>query len=245
VISRRAATHGRVFADRDEAGRVLADLMVRQADTRPEPTDAHPQPATADTRPAAPDARPLVLALPRGGVPVAAPVAAGLGADLDIVVARKIGAPGQPELGVGAIAADGPPVFHPAALRALGLREADLAGTVAAERAELLRRIRRYRGNRPAPSATDRLVVVVDDGLATGITALAALRWLRTQHPRRLVVAAPVCSGQARATLDGAADAIACLHVPKRFRAVGQWYADFRQLTDEDVTRMLAARHVP
>jgi putative phosphoribosyl transferase len=177
----------------------------------------------------------LVLALPRGGVPVAVPVAERLGADLDIVVARKIGAPGRPELGVGAIAENGPPVFDEDTLRHLGLTPDDLATTVARERQELARRVHRYRGDRPAPHATGRTVILVDDGLATGVTARATLRWLREQHPARLVLAVPVCSWQARDAIAPDADEVVCLLTPPRFRAVGEWYDDFRQLSDDDV----------
>jgi putative phosphoribosyl transferase len=210
-----------LFADRDEAGRVLADEITRLC-------------------PAAPgEQRPLVLALPRGGVPVAAPVAARLGADLDVVVARKIGAPGRPEYGIGAIAEDGPPSFDIDALDALGLTESGLADTVAAERAELARRIQRYRGDRPLPSITGRTVIVVDDGLATGVTAVATLRWLRLRAPARLILALPVCAAAARDLVDAEADQVLCLHMPPLFRAVGQWYDDFGQLTDADVDRVL------
>ncbi|WP_312034140.1 phosphoribosyltransferase family protein [Actinoplanes sp. TBRC 11911] len=177
----------------------------------------------------------LVLALPRGGVPVAVPVAERLGADLDIVVARKIGAPGREELGVGAIAEDGPPVFDEDTLVHFGLTPDDLAGTVAREREEIARRVRRYRAGRPAPDATGRTVILVDDGLATGVTARAALRWLRGQHPARLVLAVPVCSWPARDAIAGDADEIVCLSTPPSFRAVGEWYEDFRQLSDHDV----------
>jgi putative phosphoribosyl transferase len=185
--------------------------------------------------------RPLVLALPRGGVPVAAEVAARIGGELDIVVARKIGAPGQPELGVGALAEDGPPVLDRRGMAGLGLTEADLAGTIRSERVEVQRRTRRYRDSRPAPRAGGRVVIVVDDGLATGATARAALRWLRGQRPRWLVLAVPTCAPQAAQDLAGEADEIVCLHSPPHFRAVGEQYADFRQLTDEDVDRVLAA----
>ncbi|GGQ61481.1 phosphoribosyltransferase [Couchioplanes azureus] len=181
------------------------------------------------------DRRPLVLALPRGGVPVAARVAAAVAADLDLVVARKIGAPGRPELGVGAIAEDGEPVFDDGLLATLGLTQADLSGTVAAERRELARRIQVYRGDRPPPDVTDRLAILVDDGVATGVTARAALRWIRSRGAHALVLAAPVCSREADHSLAADADLVICLERPARFGAVGWFYEDFTQLTDADV----------
>ncbi|WP_433360935.1 phosphoribosyltransferase family protein [Actinoplanes sp. CA-142083] len=284
-----------VFADRDEAGRLLGHEVARRLGHDPSPAPGHdplpapgrghspspghdPSPARGydplpapgrdhsparghdslrapghdrspssvpdtspssvpDTSPSSvPDTSPaLVLALPRGGVPVAVRVAARIGGDLDIVLARKIGAPGRPEFGVGAIAEDGPPVFDEGSLAFLGITEDDLADTVTKERAELARRVRRYREGRPAPAATGRTVILVDDGLATGVTARAALRWLHDQSPRRTILAAPVCAPQAAESLAADADTVICLSVPPSFRAVGQWYDDFHQLTDEDV----------
>jgi putative phosphoribosyl transferase len=212
-----------LFADRDEAGRRLAGEIARLCP------------------PGSSEQRPLVLALPRGGVPVAAHVAAALDADLGVVVARKIGAPGRPEYGIGAIAEDGPPSFDIDALDALGLTEPDLAETVATERAEVARRIERYRGGRPLPPIAGRTVVLVDDGLATGVTAVATLRWLRLRAPARLLLALPVCAPGARDLVDAEADLVVCLHMPPLFRAVGRWYQDFEQLTDEDVDRLLHA----
>ena len=211
----------RGYTDRDEAGRVLGDAVIRHL-------------GRLD-----PDRRPLVLALPRGGVPVAARVAEAVGGDLDVIVARKIGAPGRPEYGVGAIAEDGPPVFDHAAVRDLGLTENDLAGTVERERAELRRRIERYRGGRPIADPAGRVVIVVDDGVATGVTARAALRWLRSRPVGRLVLAAPVCSREAERTLAADADLVICPQRPARFLAVGAWYLDFAQLSDADVARAL------
>jgi predicted phosphoribosyltransferase len=205
------------FADRSEAGRALARRVV-----------------------ALPVVGPLVLALPRGGVPVAVPVAALTGGDLDVVIARKLGAPGQPEFGVGALVEDGPPLVDRAALDRLGITDDDLAPVVAHERAELARRTLAYRGDRPAPRVAGRTVVVVDDGLATGVTALAALRWVRSGGPARLVMAVPVGSRPACAAVARVADDVVCLRTPRRFRAVGRWYDDFAQLTDDDVVRALA-----
>ncbi|MFC7528228.1 phosphoribosyltransferase [Actinoplanes sp. GCM10030250] len=210
-----------IFPDRTEAGRALAVSVAERVAGE----------------------RALVLALPRGGLPVAAPVAERLGADLDIVVARKIGPPGHPEFGVGAIAEDGPPVYDPENLRHAGVTERDLTRIVAAERAELGRRIRRYRGDRPAPRVTGRVVVLIDDGLATGVTAHAALRWVREHRPGRLILAVPVCAPQARDALAPEADEVVSLLAPEPFHAVGRWYEDFAQLTDEDVDAVLSRFH--
>jgi putative phosphoribosyl transferase len=206
-----------IFSDRRQAGEALATAVASMN-------------LPAET---------LVLALPRGGLPVAQPVASRIHADLDVVVARKIGAPGHPEFGVGAIAEDGPPVFDRENLRRAGVTEADVAQTVEIERAELNRRIHDYRGGRPAPAVQGRPVVLVDDGLATGVTARAAISWLRGHGAGRIILAVPVCAPPAR-DLVGADAEVLCLHAPDRFTAVGQWYDDFAQLSDARAKEFIA-----
>ncbi|MEW9549357.1 phosphoribosyltransferase [Nonomuraea sp. NPDC050783] len=203
-----------LFADRDEAGRRLAERL--------------------------PDARdPLVLALPRGGVAVAAPVARRLGAALDVLVTRKIGHPAQPELGVGAIAEGGEPVFDLGLLRRLGMTPESVAEVVELERRELARRVRAYRGDRPLPPLAGREVVVVDDGLATGGTARAALRAVAAARPARVTLAVPVGARDTVESMRREADEVVALLTPVDFRAVGQWYEHFEQLTDADVLKLL------
>ncbi|POX41469.1 phosphoribosyltransferase [Streptomyces sp. Ru73] len=216
------------FTDRRDAGRQLA-RRVREhlAGTPPHLQGGHP-----------PDG-PLVLALPRGGVPVAAEIARELGAPLDVLVARKIGAPGQRELGIGALAGEDPPLFDRRALEFLSLSEDRLAADVARERGELHRRERLYRGDRPPPEVAGRTVILVDDGLATGMTATAALRALRSRGPAAVVLAVPVASPTTAAALAEEADVVLCLSKPPDFRAVGEWYEDFTQVSDEDVLRTL------
>lgn len=182
---------------------------------------------------------PLVLALPRGGVPVAAEVARALGAPLDVLVARKIGVPGHPETGIGAIVGDDPPLFDLRAVEMLGLSEDQLGADVARERTELRRRERLHRGDRSAPCIEGRTVIVVDDGLATGAPARAALRHLRRRGPARLILAVPVGAPESAAEMRSEADDVICLHQPPDFRAVGLWYADFDQVGDEEVVRTL------
>jgi predicted phosphoribosyltransferase len=213
-----------LFADRAAAGRVLARTVADQL---------HQHPAAGATGP------PLVLALPRGGVPVAVEVAAALGADFDVLVARKVGVPWQPELGAGAVTDEGPPVWHAQVLRTAGLSPAALADGAAREQAEARRQLHAYRGNRPPPRVAGRAAVVVDDGLATGITARAALRTLRRSDPALLVFAAPVCAADAARDLMGEADMVICTRTPTDFLAVGAWYHDFDQLSDEQVERIL------
>ncbi|MBB0243857.1 phosphoribosyltransferase, partial [Streptomyces alkaliphilus] len=191
---------------------------------------------------------PVVLALPRGGVPVAVEVARTLEAPMDVLVARKIGVPGHPETGIGAVVGDDPPLFDRSALDMLRLSEERLAPDVARERAELRRRESLYRGDRPAPPIEGRSVILVDDGLATGVTARAALRYLRRRGAARLILAVPVCAPGTAAAMgsetDGA-DEIVCPHQPRSFRAVGQWYDIFDQVGDEEVIDLLREPTTP
>jgi len=181
---------------------------------------------------------PVVLGLPRGGVPVAAEVAARLHARLDVFVARKVGMPGHEEFGIGAVAEEGDGIVG----RHLGDVPADVwPGLVEAARAEIDRRVELYRGGRSLPDLRGADVVVVDDGLATGVTAEAALRALRRHQPRRLVLAVPVCAPDTAQRMTEFADDVICVHRPSRFAAVGLWYRDFTQTTDDEVVDILAA----
>ncbi|WBB61348.1 phosphoribosyltransferase family protein [Streptomyces sp. WMMC500] len=213
------------FQDRNEAGRELAR---RLRDGRPGAGPAAGPPPAA-----------VVLGLPRGGVPVAYEVARALGAPLDVLLVRKIGHPRHPEYGLGAVAGDAPPLYDPDALAGAGLTEDDLAPAAERERAELRRREAVYRGGRPAPALAGRWAVVVDDGLATGATARAALRAARAAGPARLTLAVPVASPGGLRTVRSEADDVTCLHTPGEFGAVGLWYDDFEQLTDADVLELL------
>ncbi|WP_116248426.1 phosphoribosyltransferase family protein [Nocardiopsis sp. FIRDI 009] len=207
------------FTDRSEAGRRLAE-RVRPLAVRD----------------------PLVLALPRGGVPVGAELARLLDADFDVLLVRKVGLPGRPELGVGAISEDGHVTFDDLALARMRVPRQALTETVEAEREELERRRRVYRGDRPTPRIAGRDCVVVDDGVATGGTARAALRMVRQARPAQLVLAVPVAAPEAVAALREEADALVVLSAPDNFHAVGEWYRDFSQLSDGHVTAILAER---
>jgi predicted phosphoribosyltransferase len=208
----------RVFDNRVEAGRALARSLSAYR--------------------GAPDA--IVLALPRGGVPVGFEVAQALGLPLDVLVVRKLGLPGQPELAMGAIATGGALVLNEEVLRFAGGREVALEQVRQREQLELERRERQYRGGRPPLQLAGRTGILIDDGLATGATMEVAVRALRGLGATRIVVAVPVASSEARDRIAEVADEVVCLETPRFFSAVGQWYRDFGQTSDEEVSELLA-----
>jgi predicted phosphoribosyltransferase len=206
-----------MFRDRREAGRFLAELLAEYG-------------GREDV---------IVLALPRGGVPVGYEVARKIGAPLDVFVVRKLGAPGQPEFALGAIASGGVRVINRDAIQALGIADHLVEEIARREQEELSRRERLYRGNRPAPNLTGKTVILVDDGLATGSTMRSAAAAIKQQSPSRLVVAVPVA---ARSTCDELAqdvDQVVCAVTPFPFFAVGQWYSDFSETSDDEVRDLL------
>jgi putative phosphoribosyl transferase len=183
---------------------------------------------------------PVVLALPRGGVPVARPVADRLDAPLDVLVVRKVGAPGREELGLGAVGEDGVRVLDPELIRYLGLDDAQVDRAVAKADEELQRRLGSLPAERVAVAVSGRDVVVVDDGIATGGTALAAVDVLRHRGAARIIVAVPVAAAEGVRRLQAAADEVVCPHAVSGGFAVGAYYDDFHQLDDAEVTRLLS-----
>lgn len=187
----------------------------------------------------------LVLGLPRGGVPVAYEVARALDAPLDVFVVRKLGVPGHEELAMGAIASGGVRVLVPEVVDMLGIGPRQIDEVADAEYRELERRERLFRGGRPAPDYAGRIVILVDDGLATGATMRAAVQALRELGPRRIVVAVPAGAGETCAELSRIADDVICAATPEPFQAVGLWYRDFTQTTDDEVHALLADAAAP
>lgn len=181
----------------------------------------------------------VVVGLPRGGVPVAAEVARQLGAPLDVLPVRKVGHPNQPELAIGAIAQGGFVVRNEALAGASGVSDADFAALASRERRELVRRAANYRGDRPPLDLANKVVVLVDDGLATGATMRAAVAAARGLGAARVIVAVPVASPETRALLEAVADQVVCVAEPTAFSSVGEWYADFHQTTDAEVSELL------
>ena len=182
----------------------------------------------------------VVLALPRGGVPVAFAVAMALGLELDVLLVRKLGMPGQPEYAIGAIGSGGVRVLQPGVPGLMGVTQAQVDAIAARELDEIVRRERLYRGERPEPLLAGRSVVLVDDGIATGSTMLAAVQVARMRGAGRVVVAVPVAPPDTLAALAPQVDGLVCLAAPLRFRAVSQWYDSFDQTSDEEVQDLLA-----
>jgi predicted phosphoribosyltransferase len=207
------------FHDRREAGRVLAGNLTAYANR--------------------PDVR--VLALPRGGVPVAYEVARTLGAPLDVFVVRKLGVPGHEELAMGAVATGGVRALNHDVVEGLRIPPSVIDAVTEREQEELARRERLYRGDRPPPDVYGKTVILVDDGLATGATMHAAVAALRQQAPARIVVAVPVGAPETCESLRAEVDGVVCAVEPESFHAVGRWYDDFSQTTDDEVRALLVA----
>jgi putative phosphoribosyl transferase len=206
-----------IFRDRVQAGQLLATKLREESGL----------------------AQPLVLALPRGGVPVAFEIAHDLHGDLDIFLVRKIGVPGEEELALGAIASGGVRVINEALVEHLKISATTIDMLTVREQREIGHRERLYRQGRPPLPIENRTVILVDDGLATGATMLAAVRAVKQQNPKRIVVAVPVASAAACAEFQHHVDKIVCLHTPEPFYAVGAWYQDFSQTTDQEARELL------
>jgi putative phosphoribosyl transferase len=181
----------------------------------------------------------IILAMPRGGVVVAYEIAKALKAPLDVVVSRKIGAPLQPEYAIGAIAEGNVHIFNSEAVSSLGISETELAALVAKEKKEIERRIKLYRGNKSFPDLKDKVTIIVDDGVATGQTALVTIRSVRKMQPRKIIFVSGVCAREAMPMLQAEADEVICLCLPEMFYAVGEWYHNFEQTEDAEVIRLL------
>jgi putative phosphoribosyl transferase len=207
----------RVFRDRDEAGRLLAARLAGYADR--------------------PDV--LVLALPRGGVPIGYEVARALHVPLDVFIVRKLGVPGHEEFAMGAVASGGVRVINDQVVKALRIPDYVIDAVAQWEQQEVERRERLYRGNRPPPDVHGKTVILVDDGLATGSTMLAAVEALRRLGPARIIVAVPVASPDTCELLKEKVDEVVCAVTPEPFYAVGLWYEDFSQVSDEEVRELL------
>jgi putative phosphoribosyl transferase len=217
-------TESERFADRTAAGRALGSAVADQLE-----------------RPTHPGAlRPLVLGLCRGGLLIAKEIAAALNAELDILVARKVGLPWRPSLGVAAIADEGPAVFDQGALASAGAVMSTMAPAVRRERLALRQAKIKYRGERPPLIIHNRTVIIADDGLTQGLTARAAIRAIRARGPASIIYAAPVCAAEAADWLEAEADQLIHLHSPRHFHALGLWYRDPTPVTDDDVTQILA-----
>lgn len=206
-----------IFRNRIEAGRLLAEKMARYAN----------QPSV------------LVLGLPRGGVPVAFEVAKALRVPLDVFVVRKLGTPGRPELAMGAIATGGVRVLNQEVVGALRISEEKIDAVTADETRELERRELAYRGSYSVPEVRGKTVILIDDGIATGSTVRAAVCALKAQHPARLIIAVPVAAGSAYRELRPEVDELVALMTPEKFYGVGEWYQDFNQTSDRQVTDLL------
>jgi len=206
-----------LFKDRTDAGRKLAQRLIHYAGRR----------------------NVIVLALPRGGVPVGNEVAKALDVPLDIFLVRKLGSPGQEELAMGAIASGGIRVLNEDVVKLLVIRQDEIERVAAREQQELARREHVYRGDRPMPVLRDQTIILVDDGLATGTTMRAAVVAIRSQRPERIVVAVPTAPRETCQKFENEVDEIICATTPEHFRALGEWYEDFRQTTDEEVRSLL------
>lgn len=206
--------------DREESGRALADAVKKGLDAK------FP-------------GKPLVLAIPRGGVPVAKEVAEALGADLDIIVPRKLGAEGNPEYAIGAVMQDGTVYLNPEAMSITGADDEYVEAEKARQMKEAARRLAEYRGRRKELDLSGRVVVVVDDGIATGATMVAALRWVKSHGAKAVVAAAPVAPERTLEELRQEADLVVCPLAPEPFYAIGAFYANFDQVTDDEVKEIL------